>query len=187
MRRSSGGCSVSRASVSLSGVRYETSTHIDAPPDRVWRLLTDVTRMGEWSPVTYRCEWLDGATGPEVGARFKGYNRMSPAKWWTICEVTESVPGKSFEFRTIEVSPPFSLGVGKREMTKWRYTFDADGIGTNVTESYEVTFTPPILAIPEKIARRIPGGASAVDKRRKRVNDGVRATLERLKAVAEAN
>ena len=143
--------------------------------------------MGEWSPITYRCEWLGDAKGPEVGATFKGYNRMPPAKWWTICEITESVPGKVFEFRTIEVSSPFSIGVGRREMTRWRYTFEHDGIGTKVTESYEVKFTPPILRIPEQIARRLPGGAKAADRRRGRINRGLDTTLERLKAVAEQN
>ncbi|MEX2392961.1 MAG: SRPBCC family protein [Actinomycetota bacterium] len=165
----------------------EVAVHIDAPPDRVWRLISDVTRMGEWSPITYRCEWLGGVSSPEVGARFKGYNRLPPAKWWTICEVTESVPGKVFAFHTRKVSAPFSIGVGEREMTRWRYTFDADGIGTNVTESYEVVFTPPILRIPEVIARRLPGGANAVEKRHRRGIDGMRTTLERLKAVAEEN
>jgi uncharacterized protein YndB with AHSA1/START domain len=166
-------------------MRNEVSIHIDAPPDRVWRLLSDVTRMGEWSPITYRCEWLDGASGPEVGARFKGYNRLPPAKWWTVCEITESVPGKSFAFSTVEVSMPFALGVGKREMTRWRYTFEPDGIGTKVTESYEVVFTPPILAIPERVARRIPGGTKAVAKRRDQADQGMLRTLERLKAAAE--
>jgi uncharacterized protein YndB with AHSA1/START domain len=165
----------------------QVSIHIDAPPDRVWRLISDVTRMGEWSPITYKCEWLGGATGPEAGARFRGYNKMSPAKWWTNCEITESVPGKVFEFRTMQVSPPFSIGVGTREMTRWRYTFEHDGIGTKVTETYAVTFTPPILRIPEMIIRKIPGGANAVEKRQARTYDAMRATLERLKTVAEDN
>jgi uncharacterized protein YndB with AHSA1/START domain len=163
----------------------EASTFIDAPPDRVWRLISDVTRMGEWSPITYRCDWLDGATGPAPGARFKGFNKMPPAKWWTICEITESVPGKVFEFRTVEVSPPFSIGTGKREMTRWRYTFEPEGIGTKVTESYGVTFTPPILAIPERIGRLL-GATKTIEKRRDKTTQGMHATLERLKAAAEA-
>jgi uncharacterized protein YndB with AHSA1/START domain len=140
--------------------------HIDAPPQRVWRLVSDVTRMGEWSPVTYRCEWLGDASGPSVGARFKGFNRMPPAKWWTICEVTESEPGKVFAFNTVDVSFPFSLGARKQDMTRWRYTFEPDGIGTKVTESYEVAYTPPVLAVPERIARLLPGAGRAVDRRR---------------------
>jgi uncharacterized protein YndB with AHSA1/START domain len=169
----------------MSDVSAEASIHVDASPDRVWRMVSDVTRMGEWSPITYRCEWLGAAAGPAVGARFKGYNAMRPAKWWTVCEVTESVPGKEFGFSTVQVSFPFSLGAGSREMTRWRYTFEPDGIGTKVTESYEVAFTPPVLDIPTRIARLIPGGSKAVDKRRDRTDRGMEETLERLKAAAE--
>ncbi len=168
----------------MSGVEAEASLFIDAPPDRVWRLVSDVTRMGEWSPVTYKCEWLNGSSGPAVGARFKGYNKMPPAKWWTICEVTESEAAKVFEFRTIRVSFPISIGVGEREMTRWRYTFEPEGIGTKVTERYEAKFVPPVLGIPEKIARRL-GAGGAVDKRREQTYKGMDETLKRLKAAAE--
>jgi uncharacterized protein YndB with AHSA1/START domain len=167
----------------MAGVRAEVSIFIDAPPDRVWRMVSDITRMGEWSPITYRCEWLDGSTGPVPGARFKGSNKMPPAKWWTICEVTESVPGKVFEFRTIDGS--LNWGARNKEMTRWRYTFEAEGIGTKVTESYGVSSVPPALAIPERIARMIPGGGRQVDKRRERTNRGMQETLERLKVAAE--
>jgi uncharacterized protein YndB with AHSA1/START domain len=167
-------------------MRAEASLHIDAPPDRVWRLISDVSRMGEWSPITYRCEWLDGATAPSVGAKFKGYNRMRPAKWWTVCEVTASEPGKVFEFRTIDVSFPFSVGGARnREMTRWRYEFEPDGIGTKVTESYEIVYTPLLLSIPTRIASVIPGGSRAVGQRRSKTDVGMVQTLERLKAAAE--
>lgn len=166
-------------------MQAETSLFIDAPPDRVWRLISDVTNMGRWSPITYKCEWLGGASEPAVGARFKGYNKMTPARWWTVCEITDCVPAKVFEFRTIRVSFPISIGVGEREMTRWRYTFEPEGIGTKVTERYEAKFVPPVLAVPEKIARSI-GAGKAVDKRREGTYRGMDETLQRLKAAAEA-
>ncbi|MGB8503197.1 SRPBCC family protein, partial [Mycobacterium sp.] len=52
------------------------NVHIDAPPLAVYRLVSDITRMGQWSPECYRCEWLDGATGATVDARFRGHNRL---------------------------------------------------------------------------------------------------------------
>ncbi|HAS09465.1 MAG TPA: SRPBCC family protein, partial [Acidimicrobiaceae bacterium] len=48
------------------------SREIAAPPQRVWELISDITRMGEWSPETTGGKWLKGATGPAVGARFRG-------------------------------------------------------------------------------------------------------------------
>jgi uncharacterized protein YndB with AHSA1/START domain len=164
-------------------LRGEASIHVDAPPDRVWRLVADVTRIGELSPVTYKCEWLDGATEAKVGARFKGYNKMFPARWWTICEVTALEPGKLFEFRTIDGT--FNIGSRGREMTRWHYAFEPDGIGTRVTETYDVSFTPGLLRVPETIARKIPGGRRLMDNRRAKTDVGMEQTLRRLKEVAE--
>ena len=49
------------------------TVHMAAPPERVWELVSDVTRIGSYSPETFEAEWLDGATGPAVGAKFRGH------------------------------------------------------------------------------------------------------------------
>jgi uncharacterized protein YndB with AHSA1/START domain len=152
-------------------VRGEVSAHIDAPPDRVWRLVSDVTRMGNWSPVCYRCEWVKGANGPEPGARFRGYNKQGLARWWTECEITESVPGRVFEFRVIDGL--LNAGYHNRETTRWRYDLEADGIGTKITESFELVSFPPLLRPVSFFLRR-------QDR-----ESGMRTTLERLKKEAE--
>ena len=48
---------------------------IDAPADVVYDLVADITNMGRWSPECFRTAWVDGATAPVPGARFKGWNR----------------------------------------------------------------------------------------------------------------
>lgn len=53
----------------------EAQVYIEAPPDKVFQLVSDVTRMGEWSPECRRCRWLDGVSSPVVGTRFRGQNR----------------------------------------------------------------------------------------------------------------
>ena len=53
----------------------EVSRRIAASPEAVWNAITDVTRMGEWSPECHTCEWKDDADGPAVGAWFVGHNR----------------------------------------------------------------------------------------------------------------
>ena len=151
----------------------EASLHIDAPPQRVWSLVSDVTRMGEWSPVCYRCEWVEGSSGPAVGAKFKGYNRQGALKWWTTCEITASEPGRVFEFRTVDGQ--FSIGYRNKEMTRWRYEFMADGIGTNVVESSKIVSFPPLLRLVAPLLRR-------QDAQR---TEGMRETLERLRKAAE--
>lgn len=50
---------------------------IAAAPERVWALVSDVTRTGEWSPENVGGTWLDGARGPAVRARFRGSNRRA--------------------------------------------------------------------------------------------------------------
>src|SRR5690242_3116458 len=111
------------------GTRGEANVHIDAPPMKVWEVVTDIGRMGEWSPETVSCTWLDGATGPVVGARFKGTNKRGIARWSTKPRVTAADPGRCFAF---------VIAHRGADMTEWRYDFAPDGDGTNVTESFEL-------------------------------------------------
>ncbi|HRW36457.1 MAG TPA: SRPBCC family protein, partial [Aquihabitans sp.] len=70
------------------------TVHMDASPADVWALVADVTRIGEFSPETFEAEWLDGATEPAVGARFRGHvkrNGRGPI-YWSPCEVVECEP-----------------------------------------------------------------------------------------------
>lgn len=143
--------------------------HIDAPPLAVWELISDITKMGDFSPEVFEAEWLDGATGPAVGARYRGHvkrNEIGPT-YWTTCRVTECVPGEVFEFAVV---------FGDRVANTWRYQLTPAGAGTDVTESYDLgdnLFT--------KVWR--PLGGFLRDRRNRR--DMLR-TLERIKAVAEA-
>ncbi len=107
------------------GTIGEAQVHINATPDTVYGVVTDITRMGEWSPETRKCEWLDGATGPAVGARFKGTNKRGIATWSTKPKVVVADPGREFAF---EVDTD----------VRWTYRFEPDGDGTKVTESFEM-------------------------------------------------
>ena len=69
---------------------------MSAPPEEVWDLVSDVTRIGSYSPETFEAEWIEGATGPAVGARFRGHvkrNGIGPI-YWTTCTVSACEPGK---------------------------------------------------------------------------------------------
>jgi hypothetical protein len=136
----------------------QATIHINATPDAVYALVSDITRMGEWSPECISGEWLDGATGPAVGAKFKGTNKMGFYTWSTSPTVIEAVPGKSFAF---------DAGA-----TTWRYSFTPDNGGTSVTESFTVTST--LTKIYSTLGRR--QGA---------LIRGMTQTLERIKAAAE--
>ena len=102
------------------------SIHVDAAPEDVYALLSDVTRTGEWSPQCHRCEWEDERRG--VGARFVGHNRTPVREWETVSEVIADVPGEHFAW---------SVGPGRAE---WGYRMrPADGGGTELTEYTRTT------------------------------------------------
>ena len=150
--------------------RGSVTVNVDASPERVYALVSDVTRMGEWSPETYRCRWI-GTDRPVPGARFKGYNRRGRARWSNTLMVVSAEPGREFSFRRA-VLP---CGV-----CDWRYSMEPDGEGTALTESYEVTK-------PDwRITNWFNGLLLGVADRDEDLRAGMRTTLERIKTAAAA-
>lgn len=143
--------------------RGEASVTIDADVDTVYALVSDVTRMGEFSPECVRCEWGDGATGPAVGARFHGYNRVGDFEWDAPCEVRRMEPGKVFEF---------AVGEGEHA-TVWTYEFEDVEGATRLTESFHA----PLV--------NVEGSRSNFPGRTEMLLDGCRKTLAAIKAVVE--
>jgi uncharacterized protein YndB with AHSA1/START domain len=151
--------------------RRAVTVHVDAPPRTVWDLVSDVTRMGEWSPETTAAEWLDGAAGPAESARFRGHNRRGRSRWSTTCTVLAAVPGEVFAF---------AVGSAENPQTVWRYQLTPDGAGTRVTESF-------LLPKPLGLASRLRFRAAGARDREADLEQGMRTTLARLKAAAEAS
>jgi hypothetical protein len=157
------------------GTTGQASVHVNATPESVYELVSDVTRMGEWSPETVQCRWLGGATGPAVGARFKGVNRRGFMRWSTTPRVVAAEPGREFAFVA-------NLMIVRRDMTKWTYRFEpaADG-GTDVTESFEMVGDLPwFVSFGERRLMRI-------EDRKADLEAAMQCTLERIKAAAEGN
>ena len=147
------------------------SLHMRARPEDVYALVADVTRTPEFSPEVIECTWLDGATGPAVGARFKGRNKMPNRPAFSNKPVVTVVePGREFAFARTE---PFGGTV------VWRYQFEPDGDGTLVTESYEVT--KPV----SRVGWFLIGVLFARKDRRTDLRAGMEQTLERMRAVIE--
>ena len=141
---------------------------IAATPERVFALISALPRMGEWSPECQRVEWLDGAAGPVVGARFIGHNRDFGGlmRWSRRGTVRVADDGSEFSFSTEE---------GGREGTVWRYRLEATDGGVRVTESYTVEWIPLWARIVD-----VPTNRAASLRR------GMRHTLQQLKSAAEA-
>jgi uncharacterized protein YndB with AHSA1/START domain len=93
-------------------------------PQKLYELITDVTRMSEWSPESAGAEWLSGEPGT-VGSTFRGDNRRPWLKWSTICTVITAEPGKRFAFAVKAVGRPVST---------WEYEITPRPSGCEVVE-----------------------------------------------------
>ncbi|WP_435746194.1 SRPBCC family protein [Nocardioides sp. SYSU DS0663] len=152
----------------------EVSLWMAAPPERVWALVSDVTRIGEFSPETFEGKWTRGSTGPEVGASFAGHvkrNGVGPT-YWTPCQVTKCVEDEAFEF---------AVGSDAVTVNNWGYRLQPEAgpdgrPGTRVTEYFRLE-----PRLPMRLYWLLLG------RLRGRTNErGMRTTLERMKAVVEA-
>ena len=147
------------------------SLRMRATPEELYAIVSDVTRTPEFSPEIVECTWLDGATGPAVGARFKARNKMPNRPAFSNKPVvTVADPGREFAFARTE-----PLG----GTVEWTYRFEPDGDGTLVTESYRVT--KPV----HPIGWFIIGVLFARKDRRTDLRTGMEQTLERMRAVVE--
>lgn len=142
------------------------SVEIAAPPERVYAIVADITSMGERSPECCRCEWLDGAAGAVVGARFRGYNRIGPLRWSTTCVITTADVGRELAFDVMS-------GHGRLE-TQWRYALEPAGSITRLTESYQFVWCPALARVAE-----IPF------PRDRQLRRGLVETLDHVKRLAE--
>ena len=145
---------------------------VAAPPEHVYDLVADVTRTPELSPEVVDVRWLDGATGPAVGARFEAVNLSSGGKRWKNRPVvTAADRGREFAFSRTE---PFAGTVA------WRYRFEAVEGGTRVVESYAVE--RPVTRVGWFVIEKVFRSGN----RREELRAGMRTTLERLRVLAEA-
>jgi uncharacterized membrane protein len=118
---------------------FESTRHIEAPPDRVWEVLADVAHWPDWTPTVDSVDRLDD--GPlRVGSRARVRQPKLPRALW---EVTEVVAGRSF---TWEATGPGMRTIGRHEVV-------ADGTGSRVTLSIEQT--GPMGAVAATVWRRL--------------------------------
>jgi hypothetical protein len=147
---------------SLAG---EVSVRSAATPDAIWALLRDVTQMGRWSPECTGGTWLNDASDPLPGSRFRGTNRIGRLRWSTTCTVIAVEPSRLLVFDARHWSGA---------TTRWVFDLRAEGAETTVRESFRTINSPAVIIILDRLAGRP-----------RRLLVGMRATLERLSAEAE--
>ena len=153
----------------MSHDRIEVRRTIAADPTAVWSAVTDITRMGEWSPECHTARWVDGATGPATGAWFEGENRNGDFEWTTRAVVVECEQNRRFVFEGDADGFRFS---------RWGYEIEPVDDGCVVTE-FNLSFIPDEF---QPMSTEISG----VDDRETHNKAGMAATLERLAAALEA-
>jgi len=150
--------------------RDQVSLHMNATPEAVYALVADVSHS-RIQPEVRRCIWLNGTTGPAVGARFEAVNngRRGPDRK-NQPVVIAAQPGREFACsRTERFAGTFV----------WRYQFEPDGAGTMVTESYEVT------RLISRLGWFIIGRLYGLRDRPTDLRAGMQQTLQRTRETAE--
>src|SRR5690349_20449191 len=153
----------------MDTLRHSDSIMVARPPDELYDLVADVTRMGEWSPICKAC-WWDEGDGPRVGAHFTGRNEVPDRTWETTSEVVAAERGREFAF-VVTVTG-----------TRWGYRFSPVEGGTELTESWE--FPPEAYAFfQERYSEEAP---AQIATRQELARTGIAATLAAIKKTAEA-
>ena len=153
----------------MHDLTHSQATVIARSPEDLYDMVSDITRMGEWSPVCKACWWDEGA-GPEVGAWFTGRNELPERTWETRSEVVAADRGHEFAF------------IVEGSFTRWGYKFAPVDSGTELTESWELL--PGGIAMFEE---RFGADAQAqIANRVEAAHNGIPATLAAIKKAAEA-
>jgi uncharacterized membrane protein len=165
-----------------TGARYadkpavEVEIWVDAPPARVWGLVSDIELMPAMSSELQSVEWLDGATGPVAGARFRGRSKHEAmGEWEATSHVVEFEPERVFGWAVGDPASPSAL---------WRFRLEPKDGGTVLSEW--VQMGPARSGLSFAIDRMPDKEQKIVFVRMREFERNITITLERIKALAEA-
>ncbi|MGQ4809898.1 hypothetical protein NKDENANG_03334 [Candidatus Entotheonellaceae bacterium PAL068K] len=147
---------------------------VEAFPQQVWKLVTNLTLMGEWSPEYQGGEWIDGATGPVVGARFKGRNKRGDREWESTSTVTEAKPDRAVAW---------AVGDPENPGASWRIELVPEGPGTRV--KHHVQLGPGPSGLTARIAEVPDREEDVIVARIAEHRRNMQTTLAGLKTAAE--
>ncbi|MCW2760761.1 MAG: hypothetical protein JWR85_962 [Marmoricola sp.] len=151
-------------------VAWEGETAVDVPatPAQVWSVLSDPTRVGEWSHECQAVVWCEGHSRAAVQAKFRGSNRSGSMRWSRTCTITEIEPTRLLVYRTSGGVPPDS--------TEWRFRLEVVGSGTRVTQSFRILKFPRLMELATVVFNPAHRDRS----------DALRGDLVRLGEIAQA-
>ena len=153
------------------GYRYddcpttEVSAVIPASPGALWEHIRDINLSKRFSTEFRGAEWLDGATEPALGARFRGTNEHPVVgKWQVECTITEYEPERVLGWSVEGAGEPAAA---------WRFTLEEVDGGTKVTQWFRLGpgrsgLSPAIDRMPDRehdiIAHRLAEHAANMQR-----------------------
>ena len=146
----------------------QATVTVQAPAERVWALVTDLPGMGALSPENNGGRWLGGATGPAVGARFRGRNANGWRRWSTTAKVTRCQEPVVFVFDISSFGMPVST---------WSYAIEAGDGTCTVTETWTDRRSGWFASLS--------GLVTGVSNRSEATRAGIDATLKAVQQAAE--
>ncbi|MDN5929951.1 MAG: SRPBCC family protein [Pseudonocardia sp.] len=154
----------------------EGSVHVDAPPERVWELVSDIHLVASLSSEVQSVEWLDGAERAALGCAFLGHS-MHPAagEWTTTSRIVRCEAPREFGWDVEDPDNPTA---------SWRFELTPRDGGTEVRQWARMgpgrsNLNRAIDAMPEKEERIVAG-------RLREWQAGIEANLAAIKVRAEA-
>ncbi|MFF8727065.1 SRPBCC family protein [Streptomyces sp. NPDC015171] len=165
-----------------TGARYadtptiEVRTWIDASPDRVWALVSDIELMPDMSEELQSVAWLDGAAGPAVGARFVGRSEHEAlGRWETTSQVIACEPGADLAWAVEDPDHPSAV---------WRFRLRPKDGGTELAQWMQLG--PGRSGLSAAIDRMPEKEEKIVFVRLREFERGMTHTLAQIKNRAEA-
>lgn len=152
----------------MDNFAHSSSVVVASSPEAVYDLVSDVTRTGEWSAQCRACAWVEDG-GPRVGAWFTGRNEVPGRTWETRSKVVVADRGREFAW------------VVGGTYVRWSFSMERVEEGTRLTESWE--FLPDGIAFFHTTYGE--AAEQQIENRTRAAHEGIPATLEAVKRIAE--
>lgn len=155
---------------------FRESITIDAPPEVVWALVSDIKRHPEFAGPKSVTKEIDFDREPTVGDQWIAHERLGPKKFDARSEITAVEPGRALSWTSF---PPMKeANRGKGGTAEWGYLLEPAGSGTTLTHFMNVLE-------PRKGAGMIKTMYAVFSMPKKFVAGGL-TTLNNVKNAAEA-
>jgi len=159
------------------GPSTQVEVRVSAPPEVLWPLVTDIDLPGRFSEEFQGAEWVDGAHGAAVGARFRGRNEhRSIGQWETTSIVFVCDTNSAFGWKVSDVEKPAAT---------WRFDLEPTADGTATTLRQSVQLGPGRSGLTIVLDQRPDMEERIIERRLAEHQRNMTATVEGIKTLAE--